>query len=219
VPRARPGLTGASLAANFVPPFDFASDFALVHIGSADVSSSSDKGTGDLDIEVATQGVRSDNTVHLQVGLAHAETGIFFRPPFPQGRLRVSVSPSFSFAWWINSVILDGSTSARASLVIAAFKGTESDIHAGGGVSQALWSHTKAFIVDFEIGSQAALPLTAEVEVDNAHFYAVAVAIDCNAVGGGWPGSLAGARVVMKVPFFSLEVEEIFAIPQATTMG
>jgi hypothetical protein len=43
--------------------------------------------------------------------------------------------------------------------------------------------------------------------------------IDCDAIGGGWPGSLAGARVVMKVPLFSLELDEIFVAPQATMMG
>jgi hypothetical protein len=197
------------MSATFTPPFDFASNFSVVAIGSADVSASSDKLTGDMSIEVATQGVKTDQFSHPQVGVANADVGMFFRPPFSRAMLRISASPSFSFAWWINSVLEDGSTAASAAIAIAGFKGTNIDVDGSASESKTFWNHTKAFIVDFEIGSEAAFPLATELEVDSAHFYSLAVSIDCFAEGFAWPGSLAGAHVVMKVPFISIEVEQL----------
>jgi hypothetical protein len=214
-----PGFLPGVYSMRLTPPYDYGNTLALGDptdegFGVADAAASADKVSGQMEVSVSTGGVKpSSGVTKLNLGLAQAELGVFFRPLFGPAILRVWANPSFAFYWWINAAVDDGTTAGVCALWITGYKGTKVLGDSGSGQQSTLWERDLFGIVEWDFQSNPGFPLAAQLEVDTSHFYVLGVSCECDASGGGWPGgSLAGGHLSMTLPSITLELIPILVV-------
>jgi hypothetical protein len=139
-------------------------------------------------------------------GTASNLMGVHFKPMFKHATARISFDSQLAFSYYVNS-IRNKIATARGQGLIQLFR------FDNAFVQPAL--QRGAFIgfneiaqneLDFNAHSAAGPTWFLEAPVSSDHFYFVVISLSCSARGEGWPGSLAGAKVMVTVPSITVTV-------------
>lgn len=194
------------LQGTVAPPFDIADELALgfatvIPITGDPTMSATANPIGQISASVVT-GI-SDG---LNAGREHAIVGFYFYPPGP-GTLRVWTSPTYSFAWKINSMNNEN-VFAEASISLSLGRiNTQGEFEALVEDYQNL-AHGSGTGYNQESGVQKSLSTSLEVTpglVNSCFVY-----LDVAAMAP-WPWSLASSMMSATVPSISYEFVEKYS--------
>jgi hypothetical protein len=140
-----------------------------------------------------------------------AAVGIYFRPVVTNGILRISATPGFTFNWWTICSFASAHSDAFIGLYVGRY--TLAGGFDGAPVSQmvSLWSDDSWWSGSWNNpGSNSGFPLSAQINVDSAHWYAIWVWMGANVSAAGWggwgSGSGASSSLIASVPSFTWEL-------------
>jgi hypothetical protein len=142
---------------------------------------------------------------------AKAAIGIYFRPPTQNGILTLSATPSFIASFFHNGVLASSQANAWVGLYGASYNASDNSF-----ASEILNQMSMVFCVDtwYFCGgdnpssppsfNNSGLPLNAQFQVDNSHWYALWVwcgtHIGADGFGGLFSGSGAISHISVNVP-------------------
>jgi hypothetical protein len=200
----QPGISWGSYTVVATPPYYSAQDVIVSPTGDPDLSSSADAETGELRCRAVT------NNDDASSGGADAYMAIYFRPLFGPARVRIHADMDIDFAWWVNS--LGPAAISRAQGLMRVYVDNTFEVAARAAFLG--WSIYKENALDFNFGSYPAPSWSLSLEVSRKHYYLVVFSLSCFASGSGWPGSLAGSQVSMRIPSVTFDVEWIPVVAQ-----
>jgi hypothetical protein len=192
-----------SIGATVVPPYNYQWTWSAQNGGARNFVSA-----GRQNGQIAV-----DNDTNMNNGSSascRAAVGIYFRPVVTNGILRVSANPAFTFDWFTLCTLASAHSDAFIGLYIGRY--TLAGGFDGAPVDQriSLWDDDSWwFGAGINTGSNSGFPLFAQLNVDNAHWYAIWIWAGANASAAGWgtfSGSGAGADLQTTVPSISWEL-------------
>ena len=199
-PKVRGGIgwiSPGTISGTLVPPFDFADTIPAAIAGNTELSASANV-DGQIGASAATGEAGSDNN-----GSEYARVGFFFHP-MTQGTLTVSASPTYSFEWSTNSLNNTPVTSSGNVGLTVYGMNELAQILSTAGSTYTSWQQDTTgvqfnFGFDLQNSASVSLPVTPE------QIYLCFVEVFAQAMGCGWPGSLASAMASATVPSMSFE--------------
>ena len=144
-------------------------------------------------------------------GSLYATVGIYFHPP-GRGTLTVSAAPIYSYLWWTNSLTSGDFVRSFGQVALTVYginvaglnAGELGTIEATAGTSFYLWDETRSGEINLDFDSNVQAPaMSAQLNVDRDLVYLIYVDADVHVDGEGWPGSLAGSRLTVSVPYIT----------------
>jgi hypothetical protein len=199
-PKVRNGtgwISPGTISGTLVPPFDFADTIPAVISGNTELSASANV-EGQIGASAATAESGSDNN-----GSEFARVGFFFHPMMP-GTLTVSASPTYSFEWSTNSLNNTPVTSSGDVGLTVYGMNELAQILSTAGSAYTSWQEDTTG-VQFDFGFDLQNSLSISLPVTPAQIYLCFVEVFAQAMGCGWPGSLASAMASATVPSMSFE--------------
>ncbi len=205
------------IRATIFPPFDYDVIIPSMLTGNAPIlEGTSEKNTGKMSLSAITATESGFNG-----GSMYTTVGVYFHPP-GRGTLRLTAAPTYSFQWWTNS--LGGPDIVRSFgqlglTVYGVDLASQSIGETSGIVTTAAseffsWDESPSDQIglDFEFDVQTA-PLSVELNVNRNLVYLLFVDANVHVEGVGWPGSLAGAKLSVNVPYltYDFQAEQVFA--------
>jgi hypothetical protein len=198
------GFVPVTLSGTAVPPFDFVGTLAQTLDGNPVLSDSANK-NGQISAGVVTP---ETGGVYGNYGVSQAEVGIHFTPPVP-GILKISANPTYSFQELTNS--LNNASVAAVGIVYVHLRGQNNlgEIEDSVGDYVHIFDETTSgqLQFNFKFGVQQAVSVSAFVTPSLLYWCSVGVLVD--ALGMGWPGSLAVSIMSATVPSISYEFTEV----------
>lgn len=197
--RAR--IFSGSIGATRVPPYNYQWTWNATNGGPA-VSVGASANTGAMNYNLWTNSRRSSAS-------AAAAVGIYFRPAFETGILRIWANPALSYNWWTSCAFASAHSDGWIGLNVGRY--TLAGGSAGTPVRQQtrLWNDDSWWSGASDSGSNSGYPLFAQLSVDRSHWYALWVWIGGSISGAGWgtfSGSGAGAVMNARVPAITWEL-------------
>ncbi|HEY8775685.1 MAG TPA: hypothetical protein VIM33_04280 [Gaiellaceae bacterium] len=194
-------LSSGSISANVVPPLNYQWTWNAQN-GGATVSTAATASNGRMSFNLWNNG--RDATAW-----GRAAVGIYFRPIFANGILRISSNPAFNFNWWTICAFASAHSDAFIGLYVGKY--TLAGGFDSAPVSQqvSLWNDDSWWSGASGSGSNSGFPLSAWISVDNAHWYAIWIWCGGSVHGSGWgtfSGSGAGANLAVTVPSIMWEL-------------
>ena len=203
-PKVRGGIgwiSPGTISGTLVPPFDFADTIPAAIAGNTELSASANV-DGQIGASAATGEAGSDNN-----GSEYARVGFFFHP-MTQGTLTVSASPTYPFEWSTNS--LNNTpviSSGDVGLTVYGMNELAQILSTAGSTYKSWQQDTTG--VQFNFGFDLQNSLSVSLPVTPAQVYLCFVEVFAQAMGCGWPGSLASAMASATVPSMSFEFEPL----------
>jgi hypothetical protein len=198
------GFFPGSISGTIVPPFDFADSIPglLANVSNPTLSVSASV-NGQISASAASSQTRGFNG-----GSEYARVGIFFHP-MTQGRLTISASPTYSFAWSTNSLnTSDVTSNGDVGLTIYGMNDMGGILAAAGGFYES-WDELATGQINLDYGFNVKKSLSASVDVTPSLVYLCFVEVFTFVLGMGWPGSLATAMASATVPSISYEFDPL----------
>jgi len=202
-PRETERIFSGSIAATRVPPYSYPWTWSSQN-GGASVSVTANQNTGRM-------GFGLWNAGRAASGSAAAAIGIYFRPVFANGILRLWSNPAFNYQWWTYCVLASAHSDGWIGLYVGRY--TLAGGFDGAPVNQRvrLWNDDSWWSgAGSHSGSTSGFPLFAQLGVDSAHWYALWVWCGGRATGDGWgglfSGSGAGSNLSVLVPSMTWEL-------------
>ncbi len=139
-------------------------------------------------------------------GTASNVMGIHFKPLFKEATARISFDSQFAFSFYVNS-IRNKIANARAQGLIQLFQFdtgfVQPSLRRGAFIG---FNESAQNELNFNVHSEVGPTWSLDASVSSDHFYFVVVSLTCSARGEGWPGSLAGAKVMVTMPSITVTV-------------
>ena len=209
-----PMLPG-QISVTVVPPFDYDVIIPSTLAGNPHtLQGASNKNTGKMSL-----GAITDDQPGFNGGSMYTTVGLYFHPP-ARGILTLYAAPTYSFQWWTNSLRSTDIVRSFGQLGLTVYgvdlagqtigeTGTIIDTAAEEFFS---WdeSQTGQVQLDFGFNEQTAV-LSTELNVNRNFVYLLFVDANVHVYGVGWPGSLAGAKLSVSVPYlrYDFRVEQV----------
>jgi hypothetical protein len=187
-----PGTISGSIA----PPFNFADTIPAAISGNTELSASANV-DGQIGASAVTAEAGPNN------GSEYARVGFFFHP-MTQGTLSISASPTYSFEWSTNSLNNTPVTSSGDVGLTVYGMNELAQILSTAGSTYTSWQQDTTG-VQFNFGFDLQNSLSVSLPVTPAQIYLCFVEVFAQAMGCGWPGSLASAMASASVPSISFE--------------
>lgn len=199
------------------PPFDYDVIIPSMLAGNNPILEGiANKNTGKMSLDAITTTESGFNG-----GGMYTTVGIYFHPP-SRGTLKLSAAPTYSFQWWTNSL---GSTVivrtfGQLGLTVYGVDlasqtiGETGTILATAGNEFFSWDESPSNQIQLDFGFDVqTTSLSAELEVNRNLVYLLFVDAFVHVEGMGWPGSLAGAKLSVSVPYLTYDFreEQVFA--------
>lgn len=198
-PKVRAGagwISPGTITGTIAPPFDFADTIPAVISGSTELSAAANV-DGQIGASAATVASGPNN------GSEFARVGFFFHPMTP-GTLTLSASPTYSFEWSTNSLNNTPVTSSGNVGLTVYGMNELAQILSTAGSAYTSWQQDTTG-VQFDFGFDLQNSLSISLPVTPAQIYLCFVEVFAQAMGCGWPGSLASAMTSASVPSMSFE--------------
>lgn len=199
LPLQIPGIRWGSYSLLATPPYWRAQDVTGDVTGNPEISSSANAETGELSCRVVT------DSKHPSGGEAGAYMSVYFRPLFGPANLRIHANMDIDFAWWVNS--LGPAAISRAQGLMRVY--VDDTFQVAARAAFLGWSMYKEGELDFNFGSVPGPSWSLSLPVSRNHYYKLVFSLQCFASASGWPGSLAGTQVNMRIPSVTFDVEWI----------
>ena len=203
------GMLPGQIRATIVPPFDY--DIIVPSkLGGADpdLEATSDRRTGKMKLSAVST---RDRVLHG--GGMYTTVGVYFHPP-SRGKLTVYAAPKFSYQWWTNSLRSTDIVRSFGQLALTVYGidvasdsiGETGTIDATAANEFFSWDENKSgqINLDFDANVQAPV-LSAELNVNRTLVYMLFVSANVHVYGAGWPGSLAGSKLSVTVPYITYD--------------
>jgi hypothetical protein len=203
------GVLPGQITVTVVPPFDYDVIIPTVLAGpEPTLEGTSNKNTGQMSLSAITATQRGFNG-----GSMYTTVGVYFHP-LSNGTLTLRAAPTYSFQWWTNS--LDATDLVRSfghlGLTVYGVDVAAQTIgETGTIVSTAAntffsWDETQTDQVHFDFDFDVQAPvLSTQLDVSHSLVYLLFVDADVHVEGVGWPGSLAGAKLSVSVPYLTYD--------------
>ena len=198
-PKVRGGvgwISPGTISGTIAPPFDFADTIPAAISGNTELSASANV-DGQIGASAATAEAGPNN------GSEYARVGFFFHP-MTQGTLTISASPTYSFEWSTNSLNNTPVTSSGDVGLTVYGMNELAQILSTAGSTYTSWQQDTTG-VQFNFGFDLQNSLSVSLPVTPAQIYLCFVEVFAQAMGCGWPGSLASAMASATVPSISFE--------------
>jgi len=195
----QPGISWGSYSVVATPPYFRAQDVIGSPTGDPELSSSANAETGELRCRAVT------NSDHASSGSADAYMALYFRPMFGPATLRIHANMDIDFAWWANS--LGPAAISRAQGLMRVY--VDDTFQVAATAAFLGWSICEEGALDFNFGSMPGPSWSLSLQVSRKHYYLLVFSLSCFASASGWPGSLAGSQVSMRIPSVTFDVEWI----------
>jgi hypothetical protein len=192
-----------SIGATVVPPYDYQWTWSATTAGATIQALSADSSKGAV---LFTKASFDADPASVS---ARGAVGIFFRPVVTNGILRISSNPSFSYMWdtfcWHSSTHSDGFVGLYVGSYTLAggFDGARID------QKSYLWSDDSWWYGTSGQGTNSGFPVSAQLNVDSNHYYAIWVWCGGRDTSGGdgflW-FSTANSNFSMQVPSITWEL-------------
>jgi len=206
-----------TIRATVFPPFDY--DVIIPSMLAANaptLEGTSEKNTGNMSLSAITA-----TESGLNGGGMYTTVGIYFHPP-SRGTMTLFAAPTYSFQWWTNSLSSTDIVRSFGQLGLTVY-GVDVAGQTIGETGRIVSTTANEFFVwdasqsdqiqlDFGFDVQTAT-LSAELEVNRNLVYLLFVDAFVHVEGMGWPGSLAGAKLSVSVPYltYDFRAEQVFA--------
>jgi hypothetical protein len=198
-PKVRGGIgwiSPGTMSGTLAPPFDFADTIPAEISGNTELSASANV-DGQIGASAATAESGPNN------GSEFARVGFFFHP-MTVGTLTVSASPTYSFEWSTNSLNNTPVTSSGDVGLTVYGMNELAQILSTAGSAYTSWQQDTTG-VQFDFGFDLQNSQSVSLSVTPAQIYLCFVDVFAQAMGCGWPGSLASAMASATVPSMSFE--------------
>lgn len=205
------GLVFGQVSVTVVPPFDYDVVIPTKLAGNeATIEGTSDRRTGKMSVSAITATERGFNG-----GSMYATVGVYFHPP-DRGTLTLRAAPKFSFQWWTNSLGSADLVRSFGQLGLTVYgvdvagqtSGETGPIKATAGNEFFSWDETQAGQIGLDFGFDVqAAELSAQLSVNRSLVYLLFVDADVHVEGLGWPGSLAGSKLSVTVPYLTYDFQ------------
>jgi len=192
-----------SIAATVVPPFSYQWTWNAGSGGPDHLDVSANRATGRMDFYAHT------NHDHSSSGSVRTALGIYFRPVTSNGILRVSANPSINYRWWDYCAFASAHTDGFIGLYIGRYNLSGGFDAAPVNQQRSIWNDSSWWSGGGGSGSNSGFGLSAQLNVDNSHWYALWVWCGGNVSAEGWhtfSGSGAGASMSVAVPSITWEL-------------
>ena len=202
-------LLPGQISATVTPPFDYDIKIPTVLAGNPPtLQGSTDKNTGKMSLSALTNTARGFNG-----GSMYTTVGIYFHPP-GRGTLTMSAAPKYSFQWWTNSLRPTDLVRSFGQLGLTVYGvdvagqtvGQLGTIEATAGAEFFSWDETQSGQVHLDCGFDVQTGVvSAQLNVNRNLVYLLFVDADVHVEGVGWPGSVAGAKLTVNVPYIKYD--------------
>jgi len=192
-----------SIAATVVPPFSYQWTWNAGSGGPDHLDVSANRSTGRMEFYAHT------NPDHSSSGSVRTALGIYFRPVTSNGILRVSANPSINYRWWDYCAFASAHTDGFIGLYIGRYNLSGGFDAAPVNQQRSIWNDSSWWSGGGGSGSNSGFGLSAQLNVDNSHWYALWVWCGGNVSAEGWhtfSGSGAGASMSVAVPSITWEL-------------
>ena len=192
-----------SIAATVVPPFSYQWTWNAGSGGPNHLDVSANRVTGRMEFYAHT------NPDHSSSGSVRTALGIYFRPVTSNGILRVSANPSINYRWWDYCAFASAHTDGFIGLYIGRYNLSGGFDAAPVNQQRSIWNDSSWWSGGGGSGSNSGFGLSAQLNVDNSHWYALWVWCGGNVSAEGWhtfSGSGAGASMSVAVPSTTWEL-------------
>jgi len=192
-----------SIAATVVPPFSYQWTWNAGSGGPNHLDVSANRVTGRMEFYAHT------NPDHSSSGSVRTALGIYFRPVTSNGILRVSANPSINYRWWDYCAFASAHTDGFIGLYIGRYNLSGGFDAAPVNQQRSIWNDSSWWSGGGGSGSNSGFGLSAQLNVDNSHWYALWVWCGGNVSAEGWhtfSGSGAGASMSVAVPSITWEL-------------
>jgi len=192
-----------SIAATVVPPFSYQWTWNAGSGGPDHLDVSANRVTGRMEFYAHT------NPDHSSSGSVRTALGIYFRPVTSNGILRVSANPSINYRWWDYCALASAHTDGFIGLYIGRYNLSGGFDAAPVNQQRSIWNDSSWWSGGGGSGSNSGFGLSAQLNVDNSHWYALWVWCGGNVSAEGWhtfSGSGAGASMSVAVPSITWEL-------------
>jgi len=192
-----------SIAATVVPPFSYQWTWNAGSGGPDHLDVSANRVTGRMEFYAHT------NPDHSSSGSVRTALGIYFRPVTSNGILRVSANPSINYRWWDYCAFASAHTDGFIGLYIGRYNLSGGFDAAPVNQQRSIWNDSSWWSGGGGSGSNSGFGLSAQLNVDNSHWYALWVWCGGNVSAEGWhtfSGSGAGASMSVAVPSITWEL-------------
>jgi hypothetical protein len=192
-----------SIAATVVPPFSYQWTWNAGSGGPDHLDVSANRATGRMDFYAHT------NPDHSSSGSVRTALGIYFRPVTSNGILRVSANPSINYRWWDYCAFASAHTDGFIGLYIGRYNLSGGFDAAPVNQQRSIWNDSSWWSGGGGSGSNSGFGLSAQLNVDNSHWYALWVWCGGNVSAEGWhtfSGSGAGASMSVAIPSITWEL-------------
>jgi hypothetical protein len=201
------GLLAGQIRATIVPPFDYDIIIPSRLAGNdAILQATSDRRTGLMNLSAVTANERGRSG-----GSMYATVGIYFHPP-GRGTLTVSAAPTYSYQWWTNSLSSGDFVRSFGQLGLTVYGvdvasqtvGENGTIEATASSEFFSWNETRSGEINLDFDSNVDAPvMSAQLNVNRNLVYLIFVDADVHVDGEGWPGSVAGSKLSVAVPYIT----------------
>lgn len=204
------GFLPGQIQATIEPPFDYDQIFTTEQLGGAkpELEATTDRRTGKMKLSAVS--VR-DRVLHG--GSKFTTVGIYFHPP-SRGRLAVHAAPQYSYQWWTNSLRSTDVVRSfgQIGLTVYGIDLTDDSIRATAGTDFFSWDENQSGQVNLDFDANVQAPvMSAELNVNRTLVYLVFVSANVHVYASGWPGSLAGSKLTVSVPYigYNFRMEQV----------
>ena len=221
VPKVLGGVGGLlpynTIRATVFPPFDYDVIVPSMLAGNAlTLEATSEKNTGEMSLNAITATESGFNG-----GGMYTSVGIYFHPP-GRGTLTLSAAPTYSFQWWTNSLSSTDIVRSFGQLGLTVYgvdvagqtTGETGTIVSTAGNEFFSWDESQSDQIQLDFGFDVqTATLSTELEVNRSLVYLLFVDAFVHVEGMGWPGSVAGAKLSVSVPYltYDFRAEQVFS--------
>lgn len=197
----RERIFSGSIGATRVPPYNYQWTWNATSGGPA-VTVGAAANAGTMNYNLWTNSRRSSAS-------AAAAVGIYFRPAFDNGILKIWANPALTYNWWTSCAFASAHSDGWVGLNVGRY--TLAGGGAGTPVRQQLyrWNDDSWWSGASDSGSTSGFPLFAQINVERSYWYAIWVWCGGSISGAGWgtfSGSGAGAVMNARVPAITWEL-------------
>ncbi len=200
-------LLPGQIRATVVPPFDYDIVIPSRLAGNdAILEATSTRQTGAMSLSAVTPIERGRSG-----GSMYTTVGIYFHPP-GRGTLTVSAAPVYSYQWWTNSLTPDDYVRSFGQVGLTVYGvdvasqtvGETGTINATAAAEFFSWDETRRDEINLDFDSNIQAPImSTSLNVNRSLVYLIFVDADVHVDGEGWPGSLAGSKLTVTVPYIT----------------
>lgn len=194
-----------------VPPFDYDVVIPSTLAGNdPSLVGSSDRNTGKMSLSAITNEEPGFNG-----GSMYTTVGVYFHPPTP-GILTLSAAPMYSFQWWTNSLGSNDLVRSFGQIGLTVYgvdgasltTGETGAILATAASEIFSWNEIRSAQIHFDFGFNVQTPVSSiQLNVNRNLVYLLFVDANVHVEGVGWPGSLAGAKLAVTVPYLTYDFQ------------